>query len=146
MERPKFDKAAMRFQAKVMSIAIEHFDASCEGPEAEPFLDKIYENYVKAGSPDNMVGWIKEQLKDEFLSVGEPPRWVEDEPAWPFLEGRPMVFVSQTQLERNDVTENHLTHGQVVYVFGARVHLDRGYRVEYRIVTQRPGIEGTGYR
>ena len=53
-----------------------------------------------------------------------------------------MVFVSQTALPENDVTKEHLTWGEVVYLFGAKVTLPRGYRIEYRVVSQHPAADG----
>jgi hypothetical protein len=75
-----------------------------------------------------------------------PPHWVEDEPAWPFFNGEPMVFISQCTLPRNPITESQLTWETEVYVFGARIPLTKGYKIEYRIVEQFPGIDGTGDR
>ena len=140
------DKTAMRFQARVMTLAQERFGASCEGRDAEPFLEQVYRDYVAAGSPERLEEWIERRLQGVFLSIGDPPRWVEDEPAWPFFEGRPMVFVSQTSLKKNIITEKDLTWDEEVYLFGIRIPLSKGYRVEYRVVTQHPGIDGTGLR
>lgn len=133
-----FDKKAMLFQAEVVEIAKERLNARCEGTEAEPFLDMIYREYQEAGEPREMEEWIESRLRSEFLFVSEPPRWVEAEPSWPFHEGRPMVFISQTFLPRNWITEDRLTWNAVVYLFGARVPEPRGYRVHYRTEVQHP--------
>lgn len=131
------DKDALRFKAKVLRIAQEHFNASCEGGDADPFLNRLYEEFVAEGlKPDFAETWIRRRLEGQFLSVGEAPKWVESEPAWPFLEGKPMVFIAQHCLPRNEVTEHNLTWSEEVYIFGARVNLPRGYRIEYRVVSQ----------
>lgn len=141
-----FDKDAMRFQAKVMAVAKRKLNAKCEGAQAEDFLNEIYREYQEAGKPRDAEAWITDRLRGEFLYVSDPPSWVEVEPTWPFFNGKPMVFVSQTLLPQNEVTTKHLTWDQVVYLFGARVPDPDGYMVEYRTVTQTIGIDGVGIR
>ncbi len=138
------DKEAMRFQARVMKLAQE-IGASCEGQAAEPWLDGIYARF-KTDAPSDRDAWIREELKAAFLSVADPPNWVESEPSWPFWEGRPMVFVTQYALPDSAVARDSVTTHEVIYIFGVRLPAERGYRVEYRIVTQHPGIDGVGYR
>lgn len=140
-----FNKEEMRFKAKVMRLAQERANASCEGEEADPFLESIYREYLSV-EPADVDAWIGSKLRSSFLFVNDPPRWVEEEPSWPFFEGRPMVFIEQYSLPKNEVSEEHLTWGEVLYLFGCRVPTERGYRVEFRIVTQTPGIDGSGLR
>lgn len=136
------NKDALRFRAKILRIAQEHCNASAEGPDAEPFLDQLYREFAaEALKPDEAEVWIRRRLENQFLSVGDAPEWVEEEPAWPFFDGKPMVFIAQHPLPRNEVTEQNLTWNEVVYIFGARVNLPRGYRIEYRIVSQFPNDE-----
>ncbi len=141
-----FDKKAMKFQARVVALAKRKLGVKCEGSEAEPYLDQLYAEYQAAGEPEDMDTWITERLKKDYLCVSTPPQWIEDEPIWPFFRGKPMVFISQTRLPRNEVTENHLTWDVVVYLFGARVPAGDGYRVEYKAVMQIEGIDGSGLR
>ena len=50
-----------------------------------------------------------------------------------------MVFISQTALPKNEVTESFLTWDCEVYLFGARIPDPdgyEGYRIVYREVTQ----------
>lgn len=140
------DRDLIRFHGKVLSVAERQFYASFAGSEAESFVDGIYDDYKQAGKPEDVEAWLTSRLRGEFLCVSEPPRWVEDEPSWPFLAGRPMVFIKQMHLPKNDVTEGHLTWDAELYLFGSRVDLNRGYRVEYRVVTQIAGIHGEGDR
>ena len=127
-------------------MAERQFNASCNGKEAEPFIQMLYTDFKRAGMPKNVEQWLDLRLQTEFLCVAEPPRWVEDEPAWPFYQGMPMIFVNQMTLPKNSVTEQYLTWDAEIYLFGARVDLDRGYRVEYTVVTQIAGIDGRRLR
>jgi hypothetical protein len=140
------DKDLIRFYGKVITVAERQFRASCSGKEAESFIQMLYTDFKHAGMPKDVEQWLDVRLQKEFLCVAEPPRWVEDEPAWPFYQGKPMVFVSQMTLHKNSVTEQHLTWDAELYLFGARVNLDRGYRVEYYVVTQIAGINGQRLR
>ena len=145
----QFDKEAMLFKAKILSVAEKKFFASCQdNPNgAGQFRDKLYQEYVSAGKPCTPVVWLEERLKSEFLYVTEPPKWVEEEPTWPFYKGRPMVFISQTNLPENEVTRESLTWDTVLYFFGIRDYDENGKitGAVYRTVMQHPGFGGTGY-
>jgi hypothetical protein len=140
------DRDLIRFHGKVLTVAERGFRASCGGREAEVFVHRLFDDFKAAGMPKDVELWLASRLRDEFLWVAEPPRWVETEPAWPFFDGKPMVFIRQVTLPRNPVTEQRLTWDAELYLFGARVDLDRGYRVEYKVVTQVPGIDGEALR
>ena len=124
-------------------VARRRFFATCLLGEADSFVDEIYQEYLAAGSPRNKRKWVEERLRREFLWVGQPPKWVESEPDWPFHDGKPMVFISQTALPENDVTRTRLTFDTVIYLFGARipVEIPDGYGVIYKTVEQIPGFE-----
>jgi hypothetical protein len=127
------------FCAAMMDVAEERFNASCEGEEAESFQERIFKEYVAARKPKDVKEWLEERLASEFLSVTVPPVWVEDEPSWPFANGRPMVFIAQLSMEKNPVTEQHLAWGEEVYLFGARVpspHVPDAKEIRYRVVVQ----------
>ncbi len=133
----KIDKAFILFYSSVMEVAEKEFSASCEAEEgSEEFAKKLHQEYLTAGSPEDLKAWIKERLRGVYSCVTTPPRWIEEEPHWPFHDGQPMVFITQASLTQNEVTENRLTWDTEVYLFGARVPLGKGYRVVYRVVEQ----------
>lgn len=134
----------VRFKARVMALARSHFGGSCESDDASVFLDEVADEYSAAGSPGDRDPWIKARLSGCFASVQDPPEWV-DEPDWPFFDGQPMVFIAQHRIPKTKVSESTLTWDEVIYIFGCRVPHSRGYTVEYRIVTQILGMQGTGY-
>jgi len=143
MDKPKTDKARILFHGRAISIAIEKFSASCDGREAEPFIDFLYEKYKAEGSQD-VTRWLSTELGKHFRYVTKPPRWVESEPSWPYANGRPMVFVCQYGMPDNAVTRESVTWGVELYLFGARTPCEGGYRTEYRVVEQEEGIDGEG--
>jgi hypothetical protein len=71
-----------------------------------------------------------------FISLVSPPVWVEEEPTWPFLDGKPMVFLSQTKIDRTPVSDQLLSPGSTVYLFGARQVDGKGFRMIYKTVSQ----------
>ncbi len=87
-----------------------------------------------------MKQWTADRLKGAFLCVSERPRWIEKEASWAYYKSRPMVFISQTELPRNAITESHLCSDQVLYLFGVRVPASDGFEVIYKTVTQIPGF------
>ena len=140
MKNVKLDKDRILFQSKLYSMA-NRFGASVEGDDAEDFVNLTYEQYIAAGKPNNLVSWLRERLGDAFLSVNESPVWVEAEPSWAFYDGRPMVFITQSELLENEVTRNVLGYGQVLYLFGIRVPTPCGdFTLEYKTVTQIRGF------
>ena len=139
------DRDLLVFHGKVMTVAREELAASFEGKDGEKFIDNLFAQYQAEGKPE-IRSWLKTELTKHFLWVAEKPKWAEEEPAWPFFEGRPMVFIGQLFLPENDITKMHLTWGNVVYVFGARVPYRDGFRMEYRTVEQTCELGGTGGR
>jgi hypothetical protein len=127
------DKDFIGFYGKLMKVAEKEFNASCENEE---FAKALYKEYLDADSPKPVENWLGSRLTNEFPYVTTAPNWIEDEPAWPYHNGKPMVFIVQAGLPRNHVTESHLTWDKEIYVFGARVPYRTGYRIEYKIIAQ----------
>lgn len=133
------DKDKIRFLGKTITIAHE-FGGSTDGDGAQPFVDALYEEYTAAGKPD-VTDWLQSRLATAFEAIGEPPRWIEQEPSWPYYGGRPMVFISQADLVENDVTARSLGYDQTVYLFGARSEVSvGGFELVYQTVTQIAGL------
>lgn len=68
-----------------------------EPAEAEEFLSKYVESFD--GSKEELLADLRERTKGWFRSLVSPPRWIHN-PAWQFLEGRPMWFVGQIDVPR----------------------------------------------
>jgi hypothetical protein len=144
------DKDLVLFHAEVIELAKQQFRASCSSPESRAFVESLYKEYQQAGKPNDVVSWLTSRMKREFVWVTEPPRWVEDEPAWAFFDGRPMVFIRQISLPANAVTKGCLTWDEELYLFGIRIPIQtarhQGFRMEYKVVSQNASIHGTGVR
>lgn len=133
------EKEQTLFNGLMIRISLE-LGASLEDEGADVFKEKIYNEYCEAGKPDNQEEWLKNRLKDCFKYVTEPPIWIEEEPTWPFLNNEPMVFISQTELKKNKVTEEFLTWDEVVYLFGARQPFKKGFEMVYTTTVQLKGM------
>ncbi len=129
----KLDKKEMDFGGTLVDIIISKFNASCNDDDSELFIDRLYEEYKKAGSPKRVKSWILTRLKDEFKYLDEPPKWVHDAD-WPYCNGKPMVFLTQKEVTKK--AEDFLGWGYIVYLFGAKMELDGGWKVVTKVVTQ----------
>jgi hypothetical protein len=123
------DPLRTRFLGKAI-VAAHSVGGSIEGDDARPFVDLLYHEWSQTGQDiSEAASWLQRRLTGEFKTVAQAPVWIEDEPAWPFLDGRPMVFISQA-------TTGELSPGGAVYLFGARRAKGTGFEVVYRTVSQ----------
>ncbi len=67
----------------------------------EEFLNKIIADAPKELSKAKQKLWLKEKIKDLFKYDSKPPRWIQD-PEWPIVDGKPLVFRNQTKEKSND--------------------------------------------
>ena len=140
------DREKLNFQSKLFALAKREFRASCHQPEARVFVDSLYQEYQSVGLPRDIEAWLRRRLETAFRFVALPPVWVHDEPEWLFHDDTPMVFVGQLDLPANETTRDHLTWNSVVYIFAARVALDKGFRIAFEEVVQERGTHGVGER
>lgn len=130
------DPDRIRFKGKLIAAAIRK-GGSVEDSQAGPFIDKLLEEWRRSGKTlEQSAAWLDERLNGVFLSLTNPPRWVEEEPAWPFLDGTPMVFLSQTTMDNSPVSAAALSPGETVYLFAARQPAGKGFKMQYRMVSQ----------
>ena len=136
MKKPDIDPDRIRFGGQVRKT-VDKMNASVEGAEARPFVDMLYAEWKQAGKPENEITtWLAARLQNVFLSLAAPPRWVEEEPAWPFHQGKPMVFISQITIDDSEVSQTSLSSGETLYLFGAREPEGTGFRMFYKVVSQ----------
>ncbi|RYZ67621.1 MAG: hypothetical protein EOP09_10735 [Proteobacteria bacterium] len=132
----KAETAEFNFYVDLLDVAETHYGVGF-GSEANLWVEELYLEYQNLGSQPDRCGWLKERLSKEFKSVTRSPKWmVSNYVEWPFLEGRPMVFVEQIELSENQVTREALSWDCVVYVFGGRISEEHGYRIEFRETVQ----------
>jgi hypothetical protein len=132
-----FDKQEMIFGSKVLSVVMKKLNASVQGEECEKFIEELYSKFKTAGSPKDIEQWIFDNIKDQFQFIDTPPNWVEDEPNWPFMNAKPMIFIGQHDIRAGKVADNQLDSGITLYLFGARIPYKDGFKLEYVTVSQR---------
>jgi len=68
--------------------------------------DEEYLKEIISSAPDGLTAaqrkkWLREHIKGLFRYEKSPPRWIQD-PEWPIVQGKPLVFRGQTKSEAND--------------------------------------------
>lgn len=130
------DKEKIRFKGKLISAALR-LNASVSDAGARDFVDQIYEEWRATGLPlEESTDWLGSRLAEVFVSYNAPPVWVEDEPAWPFHQGKAMIFLCQITMDDGPFSASALSPGETIYVFAARQPVDRGFKMIYRVVSQ----------
>ena len=135
------DPDRIRFKGKAISAAIQ-CGGSIEHEEAENFFDMLYQDWKGSGiGLSASEAWLIDRLKGIFKSLGDAPIWVEDEPKWPFLNGKPMVFLCQQSMPEHGELAAELSAGETVYLFGCRKTENGKTQMVYRTVSQyAPGF------
>lgn len=122
--------------------AAENIAASLSEDTDNALVERLYAAYVEAGTPRNVRQWIAAQVQTLFLSAGEGPVWVGGTPTWPFLDGRPMVFIRQFPVGTGPTESSALSPGSVLYVFGLRVGTPDRWEMKYRVVQDHDSTKG----
>ena len=135
------DFEELQFGGIVVTIAEKEMAASITDDRDEEFVKHLYKEYIAAGKPKHKRDWIRQELKKYFLFVAKPPAWSERTtvPTWPFLQGKPMVFIEQLTVPENEVSKAAASPDVVLYVFGGRKPLPDvpgGWESVYRVVEQ----------
>lgn len=133
-----YDLNELKFCGLANTVALEEFGALFDDSRDTSLLESLYEEYLGDGRPDNQREWLNSRLATLFECLGPRPQWIERSPQWPFLNGRPMVFICQTPIQDNSVSQRSLSPDTVIYVFGARVPRPdvAGWEMVYRVVAQ----------
>jgi hypothetical protein len=126
----KVKRERITFAGMVISIAEDEFAASIP----HDFTDVLFNAFMQAGSRD-AHNWIRNQLQPLFQYVSSKPEWLE-EPQWPWVDGKPMIFVEQVKLPNNDVTVQHLIWDEMLYLFGRRIPCGDGFEIEFKVISQ----------
>lgn len=69
--------------------------------EDDEFLDNIIKEAPKELCMSKKKLWIKNKIKEKFKYDSRPPRWIQD-PEWPIVNGKPLVFKKQSRQIIND--------------------------------------------
>ena len=128
------NRPPVSFVEKVIGLVESKCSASITAGGFE-YLDGLYAQYSDHGQDDS---WLLDHLRRQFCYVSNPPTWIEREPAWPFCEGRPMLFIGQHSIG----VEHHeyAGSGYTVYLFVGRKERDAGFELEFREVVQSEAV------
>ena len=130
------DAEQMRFEGKAISVAMK-LGGSLEDKEADPFLRQLFIEWKNLEIPAaSAETWLNQRLAGMFTSIDVPPSWIEEEPVWPFIDGRPMIFLTQSTHPKVGALSSELSPGETVYLFAGRRTKDGKTRIEYRLVSQ----------
>lgn len=69
--------------------------------EDEQFLQSLIDGVPKDISKAQQKKWLKAKIKNLFCYDKIPPHWIQD-PEWPIIQGKPLVFKTQTRLRKDD--------------------------------------------
>lgn len=72
----------------------------------ESFLEKLIESAPKGVSQAKLKKWLKDKIKELFQYEDKKPRWIQD-PEWPIVNGKPLVFRYQSRQVKNDERVNY---------------------------------------
>jgi len=133
----ELDRDRIRFKGKVGSAAIRK-NASVDDPEAKIFVDQLYKEWKAMNKPiEEADSWLDKRLDGIFLSLKQGPVWVEAEPTWPFMDGKPMVFLSQVRMDDSAFSKTALSPKETAYLFAGRQPAGKdGFKLVYRVVSQ----------
>jgi hypothetical protein len=134
-----YDLEWLKLGGKIMQIAEKEFSASFSDDTDSALVSRLCQEYVDEGKPKGKEAWIRKRLEKLFLYVSKPPKWVEKGvvPRWPFLNGKPMVFICQYALVDSPLVKERLASGLVFYLFADRQPAgERSFEISYRVVEQ----------
>jgi len=123
-------------------LAEDEFGASFSDDNNNAFFEAFFEEYVKDGRPKKIKTWARKRLADVFKCVTNRPDWYGDDPEWPFVDGKPCIFISQLEVEN---TENGRLLGteRTLYLFAAKViDPDGSWTLTYRVISRSHELRG----
>ena len=116
------------------------FLASVDDEQAEGFVKKLFSEYENGGSPKNRKKWLADRLKNTFLCMDVPPKWV-GEPRWAYSDDEPMVFLHQFKVDNlNSNMDERFCTGDTIFIFGSKTppfpNAGESWSVAYRLIVQ----------
>jgi hypothetical protein len=142
--RPSADE--LRFWGDASTVALEHCKASFPGTEARGYLSSLWSRYQEQGMPANRRAWLEEELERWFPCFASRPTWAgkRKTPQWPWLDGRPMMFVTQVETPSAVLPTGQKIAERVLYIFCAAgpalVPSPGAWTAKYTVVDVDPNI------
>jgi hypothetical protein len=138
-----YDLNQIKVCGRIRALAEEEFGGSFDDDEAaRKALDELWAQYVGDGSPGDVAHWAREKLSRLFRCLNAPPSWALGSGRWPFIDGKPMVFLGEIPIPSTELSESSLVPNSVLYVFGGRHRTQTGgLAMQYRVVEQHAELK-----
>ena len=117
---PTLSGSDLQIYLLVAEVANRYGVDSSNSVEAEAFFHTLLLEYE--GASNDLESWLDQQIPRYFHCLSEPPRWIQGA-AWPFVQGQPMIFAGQIDLnktEREKLSPTLFHDDTSLYVFLAR--------------------------
>lgn len=70
----------------------------------EQYLENLWNNSPNDLTKTDRIKWCKNWLKEHFVFKNKPPKWLQ-EPEWPIINNKPLIFVEQKTDTENPLKE-----------------------------------------
>lgn len=149
------DRGYLLFCAALTEVARDTCKAGINNKESGLFLKYIYEKYQSDSLPEPEISWVKTipkkvkswmtaVLSEHFLCMKHEPVWVR-EPAWRFIDEKAMIFIGQIEFDNNEIMNENLSSGDVIYIFSGKKEVDGGWEMVIKMVKQDRNSPGTSF-
>ena len=137
------DLEKMKFVGALHRVAEKELAASFGEDRDEAATNRLYAEYVEASRPKDLKKWAREKLPAVFAAGDKRPVWVGGTPQWPFMDGRPMVFIRQFEMGTTPAEARLGLPRHTLYVFALKVASQYGgWEMRYRVVQDDASTKG----
>jgi hypothetical protein len=102
--------------------------------ESEQFFRHLLRQYNGPNDRNSVRSWLENQVRQNFIAIGQRPQWIQTA-EWQFDEyGRPMIFAGQTDLVKSEfdkVLPDFYHDDTSLYVFVGKKVLPRVVLQQY---------------
>ncbi len=134
------DIEMLKFCGKIIGLGEDEFGASFSNKAGDILQENLYRDFIAAGCPKDVKKWLRSHLAILFQWVAERPKWIESTTAWPYFDGKPMIFIRQFEVPNTPLSSAKLAPSVMIYIFGARRSMSEGWDMQYTVVEQHRGF------
>lgn len=88
--------------------------------DSETFFRNLLKGYPGSfDDEEEKTEWLDRQIGQHFIALGRRPEWIQD-PQWPFVDGKPMVFAGQIDIAVRDESTDFFHDDTSLYIFVGR--------------------------
>lgn len=83
----------------------------------EDYFRQLLTTYQGELKEDSIAIWLEEKVEEDFISLSQfRPKWIQHA-QWPVHFGKPMRFVGQIDIDRNETNRDYFHDDTSYYVF-----------------------------